>query len=119
VGRVSNAIVFCTALLAAGSAAIDMSDLRDGAAAMACCAKTDYSCAGMQAPDDCCRHMGHAAAHQMPATIDKNQPLPSTMAVPTAVAPHMVASLLLVVRVPTSFARPHDPPHLHPFAILI
>ena len=34
-------------------AAGPLAALRDSAAAMACCAKTDYACAGMSAPDDC------------------------------------------------------------------
>jgi hypothetical protein len=110
-------IALWTALLAVGSASIDLAELRDGAAAMACCAKTDYSCAGMRAPDDCCRSMGHAAAHQTPATIEKHQPLPMVTAM-QALGPQVFASIARVAPI-TAFTRPHDPPHLHPFALLI
>jgi len=118
VARALKTIAFWTALLAVGSASIDLAELRDGAAAMACCAKTDYSCAGMQAPDDCCRSMGHAAAHQAPSTIDKHQPLPTVTVILFELGPQIFASTARVAQV-TAFARPHDPPHLHPFALLI
>jgi hypothetical protein len=118
VGRFSKSIALWIALVGVGCAAIDLSELRDGAAAMACCAQTDYSCAGLQAPDDCCRHMGHAAAHPAPATLEKHRPLSSTMALPANVGPLTVVSLRPVAPV-TAFTRPHDPPHLHPFALLI
>jgi hypothetical protein len=119
VGRFSKTVAVWTALLAVGSATLDLSELRDGAAAMACCAKTDYSCSGMQAPDDCCRNMGHAATHQVPATNEKQYPVSTVMAISTHIAPSMVASISRAARVTTPFTRPHDPPHLHPFALLI
>ena len=116
--RALKTVAFWMALLAVGSATIDLSELRNGAAAMACCAKTDYSCAGMQAPDDCCRSMGHAAAHQAPATIEKHQPLPTVTAIPADFGSQVFNSITSVVTI-TAFTRPHDPPHLHPFALLI
>jgi hypothetical protein len=85
---------------------------------MTCCAKTDYSCAGMRAPDDCCRSMGHAAAHQVPATIEKHQPLPTATAIPADRSLQVYVSFARVGSV-TPFTRPHDPPHLHPFALLL
>jgi hypothetical protein len=118
VARRLKTIAIWTALLAMGSASLDLAELRDGAAAMACCAKTDYSCAGMRAPDDCCRSMGHAASHQTPATIEKHQPLPTVTAILADLGPQVFVSLARVAPI-TAFTRPHDPPHLHPFALLI
>jgi len=62
--------------------------------------------------------MGHAAARQTSATIEKHQPLPTVTALPADLGPQVFASLGRVAPI-TAFARPHDPPHLHPFALLI
>jgi hypothetical protein len=87
---------------------------------MACCAKTDYSCAGMQAPDDCCRNMGHASAHQVPGTVSNQHPLPTPPAITVNVGAGMLAPIARVApAVGLAFIRPHDPPHLHSFALLI
>jgi hypothetical protein len=114
----SKIVTVWTALFAVGSGATALAELRDGGQAMMCCAKTDYSCAGMRAPDDCCRIMGHAAAHQVPATIEKHKPPPTATAIPAGLSLHVFVSFARMRSV-TPFTRPHDPPHLHPFALLI
>jgi hypothetical protein len=105
-------------LLSVASGATALAELRESGQAMACCAKADYSCAGMRAPDDCCRHMGHGVARAVPATIDSHQPLQAATEIPADFGPQVFASLASVASVAT-FTRPHDPPHLHPFALLI
>ena len=65
-------VVCLAALIAVSSAANDLSDLRGAVEAMACCAKTDYQCAGVNTPDDCCAHMHHAPAQPVPATAARN-----------------------------------------------
>jgi hypothetical protein len=85
----------------------------------ACCAKTDYTCAGMQTPDDCCRSMGHTAGLAPAATTNASAPV-----VVPATAQPLIAAPTATVRVCAPFEelvtiRPHDPPHLHTFALLI
>jgi hypothetical protein len=88
--------------------------------AMACCAKTDYACAGLQAPDDCCRQMGHGVVAAALATLDGGRTPATTIlaVVPTPIATAS-GSIASVSATPRSFARLHDPPHLHPFPLLI
>jgi hypothetical protein len=94
--------------------------LRDSAAAMACCAKTDYACAGLSSPDDCCQHMGHAAHGVTPGTVSAARELlipitgivQSSFAADTAAAADPIGTLSI-------FTRPHDPPHLHSYSLLI
>jgi hypothetical protein len=108
-----------TALVAVACAVGELSDLRVAAAAMACCAKTDYSCAGLRTPDECCQTMGHAPAHPVAATLAGQSTQPGAM-----VATLPPASQLLPVTLSTSLRlpeskRPHDPPHLHTFSLLV
>jgi hypothetical protein len=97
-----------------------LSALRDSAAAMDCCAKTDYTCAGLSAPDDCCQHMGHSAHGVTPGTVstDRDLLIPISAIVPpfAAATPTAAADPLGSV---STFTRPHDPPHLHSYSLLI
>ena len=117
--RLSKVVAVWVALLAVGSGATTLAELRDGTQAMACCAKTDYSCARMQAPDDCCRNMGHAAAHQVPATSENHPSLALPIAITINVTALAGPSTTDAPPITSAFTRPHDPPHLHPFALLI
>jgi len=119
VSRLSRVVAVWVTLFAVASGATTLADLRDSAQAMVCCAKADYSCARMQAPDDCCRNMGHAAAHQVPATSENHPPVALPIAIPINVAAHGSASTTYAPPITSAFTRPHDPPHLHPFALLI
>lgn len=87
--------------------------------AMACCAKTHNRCAGLRTPDSCCQRMGHTAIHNVAGTIAKAQLSAPTMmaAVPVFVA--TVASGGVEPHAGLAFTRPHDPPHLHSFILLI
>ena len=93
-------------------------DLRAAAAAMACGLKTNYACAGLSAPDDCCKHMGHTSEASAAGT------LLTPLAVGPAVQP-IAREVVPEVDLPSgdpvdgAFTRPHDPPHLHTFSLLI
>jgi hypothetical protein len=116
--RVSTIIAFAI-LAAVGFSADQMSSMTSAAAAMACCAKTDYSCAGLSAPDTCCQRMHHAASHSTPSTGAATRGIdgvPASVALPQAnVARSTSAWELFRVE----FTRPHDPPHLHTYSLLI
>jgi hypothetical protein len=94
-------------------------DLASWAAAMACCATTDYECATVGGPDDCCQNMGHAVASATAAPPTSSVSLPGLMvAFISAIA---VSPLERFERLQASatFKRPHDPPHLHPIPLLV
>jgi uncharacterized protein YfaQ (DUF2300 family) len=90
------------------------------ALATSCCAATDYTCAGLRAPDDCCKKMGHTAGAATAATIERAAHAAQAQPVIFVASP-------LSAPVPASFdtisapagPRLHDPPHLHTFALLI
>jgi hypothetical protein len=111
---VSNSLL----LVVLSITASPMADLRASAVAMACCAKTDYSCAGLSGPDDCCQHMGHAARSVTPGTVSSARPLfAATVAGLPPLIPETTTSDS--VRSISAFTRPHDPPHLHSYSLLI
>jgi hypothetical protein len=117
--RVRRFIVSNSLLLVVLSiVASPMADVRASAVAMACCAKTDYSCAGLSGPDDCCQHMGHAARSATPGTVSSARPL---FVATVAVVPPLTieASTSDSIRSISAFTRPHDPPHLHSYTLLI
>jgi hypothetical protein len=120
-GAVRRFLIAVSLLLVVVSiAASPLADLRAPAAAMACCAKMHDTCAGVRGPDDCCRHMGHTTPGATPGTVSNPSPLlaPASAvlrpfsAQPAATRPRLLDSVL-------AFTRPHDPPHLHPYSLLI
>ena len=114
--RVSFAATFLLAVVVATTPLID---LASWAAAMACCATTDYECATVGGPDDCFQNMGHAVASATAAPPTSSVSLPGLMvAVISAIA---VSPLERFERLQASatFKRPHDPPHLHPIPLLV
>jgi hypothetical protein len=108
-------VLLVVTALATGSAA----DLRSSTAAMACCAKTHHRCAGLSSPDDCCKRMGHATTASLAGTLSAVQPL----VVPVSGVIDWLPANVMPAQTSThpdfSFTRPHDPPHLHPFSLLI
>lgn len=92
----------------------------EAALATRCCAATDYTCAGLRAPDDCCKHMRHIVGAATSATIERiahmSQPFVTVAIAPPARALATVSSQ--PIPSPTA-KRLHDPPHLHAFALLI
>jgi len=106
-------------LIAVAAGFSDLAATSFSMSAMACCAKAHNQCAGLNAPDDCCQRMGHASVHDVADVVAKAQL--SGFAVLAAV-PGFVATVALVRLEPLAdiaFKRPHDPPHLHPFSLLI
>jgi hypothetical protein len=112
---VASALLFVSASIVAGP----LADFRGSAEAMSCCAKTDYNCAGISGPDDCCRHMGHTA-HGLPAgTVSDTRSLQSSVATVSPTFFDVALSTLRSVDTVSAFKRPHDPPHLHTHILLI
>jgi hypothetical protein len=105
--------------LASSLAASSFADLQASSAAMACCAKTDYTCTGMSSPDDCCRRMSHTPPRAAAGTLSSAMLLGAPIAL--MIRPFAIAldTRTGVRRLPESFPRPHDPPHLHAYSLLI
>ena len=90
-------------------------------ARMACCAMMHHQC-GRGNADDCCNKMKEtgpssnvataavAKVKIVPVVVDAPAVLPSALS--TLTSSSAAASV-------TAFIRPHDPPHLHPFPLLI
>jgi len=121
VTRRSSTIVHLRVLLLILSVATaNVAEWASSSKAMACCAKTHNRCAGLKSPDDCCKGMGHSIASATVATVK---------ALKVSAAPDLAAR---VAPPETAFdqatgaraareniKRPHDPPHLHTFPLLI
>jgi hypothetical protein len=116
--RIRTFIAFAI-LVAVGFGADEMSSMTSAAAAMACCAKTDYSCAGLSAPDTCCQRMHHAASHSTPSTAAATQAIDGALVIAALPPTLLVRSTSAWTRVNVEFTRPHDPPHLHTYSLLI
>ena len=101
------------------SSANDLADVRGGAKAMSCCAKARRSCAGLRTPDQCCKKMHPAPAHETFATAAGQRAVPVAMvaALPSTSYLRSFPSSI-PVRL-TGVKRPHDPPHLHTFSLLV
>jgi len=101
-------------------AASGLMSVVEAALATSCCAATDYTCAGLRAPDDCCKKMGHTAGAATAATIERAAHAallqPVILVAPPLHAP-MPASFEMISA--PAGPRLHDPPHLHTFALLI
>ena len=110
----SSAIVVLFAMsLGAGA----LADFQSSVAAMACCAKTDYACAGLRAPDDCCQGMGHAAGRIVAGTLSTTHSPELAAGVVFASSRDLQLPEPLIAT--TALTRPHDPPHLHRYNPLI
>lgn len=101
-------------LLAVAIAGGVLADLQALAAAMACCAASDYECATLGAPDDCCQTMGHVGGTFIAAPPAKSIAAPAgAFAIGAAV---VVPRLELPDRFSATtqaFKPPHSPPLLH------
>jgi hypothetical protein len=111
-------LVVAAAVITASLSTSVVSDLRDAMFVMACCAKTKYQCAGVGTPDDCCRRMHHTsrpgttAIVKVASTADVAIVAPTIASVYESFAPEPPAAS-------ADFKRPHDPPHLNTFSLLI
>ena len=86
---------------------------------MACCAKTNYTCAGISGPDDCCQHMGHTAHGVLAGTVSDTRVLQPSVAIVSPAFSDVALSTFRSVETVSTFKRPHDPPHLHTHILLI
>jgi hypothetical protein len=111
---------FAVLLLAVVLAGSGLDAFRASMKAMACCAKTDYSCAGLSTPDDCCRRMGHTSPASPSFVLNARDEAPlATVAIMPVVSTVLIAPPARHAFVGLTFKRPHDPPHLHPVPLLI
>ena len=78
-----------------------------------------------ETPDDCCNQMGHTSGPSpvgtilsLPTVHSASQPFVATA---VTIAPSFIATVrpALAPVAHDAFKRPHDPPHLHPFSLLI
>jgi hypothetical protein len=94
------------------------------AEAHSCCASTDGACARLSTPDECCRTRERATS-RVDNTLVPDSRVRTTPERPDA--PLVVLQAPALRSLPASrdldardyFKRPHDPPHLHPFPLLI
>jgi hypothetical protein len=116
----SRRIFAVVLLLAVAVAGTGLDGFRASLKAMACCVRSHGACAGLDSPDDCCRHMGHTSS-STPSAVQTIRADTSPMAL-LAVMP---AVSVITFPLPhhriadAAFKRPHDPPHLHPIPLLI
>lgn len=111
-------VITRTLVVVASIGVSSFADLRAAATAMDCCLKTNYACAGLSAPDDCCQHMGHTRETTAAGTLVT---APAVGPARQPVAPELGPDPGVPTRDPVAgaFTRPHDPPHLHTFSLLI
>jgi hypothetical protein len=113
-----RALLLVLVILATASS--DVLASRFSLGAMACCIKAHHQCAGVRTADDCCQRMGHgigATVTRLPAArASVSEPILAI--VPALTIPAQISTPLITLAAPT-FKRPHDPPHLHPVALLI
>jgi len=115
----ARALIGSLALLVASSVAVTaFADLESALTAMACCAKTNYQCAGLSRSDDCCQRMSHTSGPTA-GTISSVSPMfvPAAAITPAFIVASTSAPAPL--NPGPAFKRPHDPPHLHPYSLLI
>ena len=89
-----------------------------------CCARTGGECAQLRTPDQCCRTQQEAASQGYASTAPDSRPRLIPQQVALALPPSVFAGDLeppAVARDDSAsvFKRPHDPPYLHPFPLLI
>ena len=88
--------------------------------AEACCAAMRGECAGLSTPDTCCQTQQFAAGPELTSTAPGLAHV--DIASPVSIASVWLSDGLGSTRewsVRDAFTRPHDPPHLHGFPLLI
>jgi hypothetical protein len=113
-------LIVTVALIAAGLSTSVLAELRDAIFVMECCTKAKFECAGVGTPDDCCRRMHHTSAPASPSIVSPAVGVYDAAIVMPAVQPVSWCALAGATLPSLSeFKRPHDPPHLHPFSLLV
>jgi hypothetical protein len=110
------AVVVTLIGISSGSAFVDVGA---GAKAMACCAKARRSCAGLRTPDQCCKRMHPAPADPLAGTVTAKRIVPIAVAATLSATPDLGWFDPFIPYRHTDSKRPHDPPHLHTFSLLI
>jgi len=107
-------VVLCGTIPATCAAAASASPRQQ----MACCKSGHRSCGKAETAADCCKRMRHGAPHAATATLPSHA---TVAAPPAAMFDGRAPSAASIEFHPStiSFKRPHDPPHLHPVALLI
>jgi hypothetical protein len=111
----------CALLVPVAAIADDLLRFSLSYRAEACCAETNGDCAGLSTPDTCCQTRQQAGqgltttapglrAGLAPPAIDSDSPLATAIIGAARVAIPLSVGF---------FKRPHDPPHLHIFSLLI
>lgn len=119
VGSLRPIAIVCALLVPSAAVADDLIRFSLSADAMACCARVK-DCATLQGADVCCQTREQASGQGFDSTLAGSR---TALALPAvAVTSQRTAAAFYVVSESTpthSFKRPHDPPHLHPFNLLI
>ena len=113
-------LIVAVAVIAAGLSTSVLAELRDAIFVMECCTKAKFACARLGTPDDCCRRMHHTSAPASPSIVSQSVGVHDAAIVVPAGAPVSRSAVAGDTPLAVSeFKRPHDPPHLHPFSLLI
>jgi len=120
VRRRSTGTIVAAFLLLPIVSASGLVSVAQSALATSCCAATDYSCAGLRAPDDCCKKMGHSAGAPAATSVERAAHVTPAESAVVVVQSSAEPALRSFGRIATrAGARFHDPPHLHSFPLLI
>jgi len=85
---------------------------------MACCRDGHTVCGDMMSPSGCCQSRDRGPDRVTPATPSEHVPLPGPVtSVEWPVSRTGAGRVIATLHV--SLKRPHDPPHLHTFSLLI
>src|SRR5690349_3109225 len=113
-------LIVTVALIMAGLSTSVLAELRDATVVMECCTKAKIECAGVGTPDDCCRRMHHTSTPASPSIVSPSVGVHDAAIVVATVTPVSWCALAgNTLPSVSEFKRPHDPPHLHPFSLLI
>ena len=115
--RVFSAGLLLTALFA-GNAAVCAAAARTADAEMACCKAGHRTCGRMTSASDCCKSRQQTAPT---SPVAKQVDVAVVIALPASVPAlfALVTESRLDVPADGTWKRPHDPPHLHAFSMLI
>ena len=104
--------------LAAGNAAVCATATGAAAEEMACCKAGHRTCGKMTSASDCCKSRQRAAPTIVVAKqVDHGVALALPASIPALFA--IVPPSHLRTSADGTLKRPHDPPHLHTFSLLI
>jgi hypothetical protein len=118
VARLSAIVILIASLLAAAPGLCEAGPLAPPAHQMACCKAGHYTCGKTVSARDCCKRMAGPRA-QLAATQTASPGHATPIVEPLTYDAFHVVPLDERNRAVEAFKRPHDPPHLHAFTLLI